>query len=415
MSLKKKSIIGFSAAFIVIIISIVFGRNSLTGSKIHTVKKGVFESAISVKGEIQGKNPILIRIPDDLKERDLRIREFAIKDLIDEGTKVKKGDWIATLDVGSITQRIQENNDDLEMRKADFNDAKIDTTIELTNLREEIKEFKFELEYKELELEQSKYESPAFQRKAKVAYNKTVRQLEKKKRDYELKKMDLRMRLRRIERRYNYYLRRDSLLKKAVVAAEITSPQDGIVMYAKLWGGRKLRVGDEISPWNPNIATIPDLSELISETYVEEIHVTRVEIGDSVEVTIDALPEKVFHGEIYKIANIGQELSGFESKVFNVLIEFVDSDPELKPAMTTNNKIITDHLEDVITIPRECLFSDNVTNYVFIKKSGKVWKKEVITGLENDEWVVIQSGLNEKDKILINAPQKIEEIAYITE
>jgi multidrug efflux pump subunit AcrA (membrane-fusion protein) len=186
-------------------------------------------------------------------------------------------------------------------------------------------------------------------------------------------------------------------------------------MYAKLWGGRKLRVGDEISPWNPNIAAIPDLSELISETYVEEIHVTRVEIGDSVEVTIDALPEKIFHGKIYKIANIGQELPGFDAKVFNVLIEITDSDAELKPAMTSNNKIITDHLEDVISIPRECLFSDNGTSYVFIKNSGKVWKKEVVPGLENDEMVVIDSGLNDRDKILMSAPQKMEEIDYLTE
>ena len=106
-----------------------------------------------------------------------------------------------------------------------------------------------------------------------------------------------------------------------------------MVIYARLWGGRKLRIGDDISPWHPTIATLPDLSVLISDTYVEEIHITKINTGDSARIMVDAIPGKVFNGVIYKIANIGQELPGFESKVFNVLIELIDNDPELKPAI----------------------------------------------------------------------------------
>lgn len=415
MSLKKKSIIGIAAASVVVILLIVLGGNSIKNSKTYVVKKGVFESEISVKGEIQGKNAILISLPDELKDRDMRIHEFQIKELIEEGTKVKKGDWIATLDIAAITQQIQENNDELETRRAEFNDAKIDSAIELTNLREELKEFKYDLEYKELELEQSKYESPAYQRKTKVAYNKTLRQMDKRRRDYELRKLDLKVRLRRIESRYNFYLRRDSLLKQATIAARIKAPQEGMVMYAKLWGGRKLRVGDFISQWNSTIATLPDLSVLMSETYVEEIQITKVELGDSVEVTIDAMPDKVFNGVIANIANIGQELPGFEAKVFRVLVELVDSDPNLKPAMTSNNRIIIDHIENVITIPRECLFSDNGTNFVYLKKSGKLWKKKIISGQENEKNIVVLSGLEEEDKILLVEPEKPQEIEYLEE
>ena len=125
---------------------------------------------------------------DDFKNRSLRIRELQIKDLIQEGTLVKKGDWVATLDIASINRQIEENNDDIEEDLADFEDAKIDSTIELTNYREEIKEFNFDLEYKALELEQAKFESLAFQRKAKVAYNKILRQMDAKLRNYERKK-----------------------------------------------------------------------------------------------------------------------------------------------------------------------------------------------------------------------------------
>ncbi|HKI88928.1 MAG TPA: efflux RND transporter periplasmic adaptor subunit [Draconibacterium sp.] len=412
MSVKNKSIIGIVVAVVAVIIIVLLGSNGFSGEKTYTVKKDNFESVISVKGEIQGKNAILISLPDILKKRDLRIYEFQIKDLIQEGTKVKKGDWIATLDIASITQQIQNNNDDLERRRAEFNDAKIDSAIELTKLREELKEFTYDLEYKEVELEQAKYESPAYQRKVKVEYNKTVRQMDKKHRDYQLKQLDLKVKTRRIEDRYDYYLRRDSLLKQAVVAARITAPKDGMIMYAKLWGGRKLRIGDYISQWNSTIATLPDMSVLVSETYVEEIQITKIAEGDSVEITVDALPDKKYAGEVIKIANIGQELNGIESKVFRVLIEIKGSNPELKPAMTANNDIILKNVSDVLTIPRECLFSQNGNDFVYLKKSGKIYKKKVIAGTENEEKIMIKQGLNENDKILFTPPKNAEEIDF---
>lgn len=415
MSLKKKSIIGIVAVSVIVVLAAIFGGKSLTAIRAYTVEKTNFESVITVKGEIQGKEAVLIALPDDLKNRDLRIHEYKIKDLIREGSLVKKGDWIATLDIENITQQIQSNSDETERHRVELNDAKIDSAIELKQLREEIEEFSYDLEYQKLELEQAKYESPAYQRKVNVAYNKTLRQMEKKKRDYELRKLHLRVRTKRIEDHYNWHLFRDSLLKKAVIAAEITAPQDGMVIYARVWGGRKLRIGDDISPWRPTIATLPDLSVLISDTYVEEIHITKINIGDSARITIDAIPGKVFNGIIYKIANIGQELPGFESKVFNVLIELTDNDPELKPAMTSNNNIIIKKIPDVLTIPRQCLFAGNDENYVYLRKSGKVIKRAVTPGPENDEEVVIRSGLQINDKVLMSEPEHFEQDSLSTQ
>jgi multidrug efflux pump subunit AcrA (membrane-fusion protein) len=411
MSSKKKSIIGIIAGSVIVILAIILGGKTLISDKVYTVQKTTFESVITVNGEIQGKEAVQIVLPEDLKNRDLRIHEYKIKDLIQEGSLVKKGDWIATLNIENITQQIQFNNDEIDRRRIALNDAKIDSAIELKRLREEIDEYSYDIEYRKLELEQAKFESPAYQRKVNVAYNKTFRQMEKKKRDYELRKMHLRVRTQRIEEFYNFYLHRDSLLKKAVVAAEIMAPQDGMVIYARLWGRRKLRIGDNISPWQPVIATLPDLSVLVSDTYVEEIHITKINLNDSVKITVDAIPGKVFNGVIYKIANIGQELPGFESKVFNVIIELIDNDPKLKPAMTSSNNIIVSKIPDVLTVPRECLFVKNNVNYVYVKKEGKIVRQPVTSGPENDKEVMIQSGLQVNDKVLLSEPEEFDEVS----
>ncbi|MCK5731061.1 MAG: HlyD family efflux transporter periplasmic adaptor subunit [Draconibacterium sp.] len=413
MVLKKRSIFFIGLAAVIILIIAFWGETKIIGSKLYSVKKTKFEFVIDSKGEIQGKNTVLIKLHNDFKNRSLRIRELQIKDLIQEGTLVKKGDWVATLDIASINRQIEENKDDMEEDLAEFDDAKIDSTIELTNYREEIKEFKFDLEYKTLELEQAKYESVAYQRKAKVAYNKTIREMDAKLRNYERKRMYLAVSVKRDERDYNYRLKRDSLLKEAIINATVTAPQDGMVMYTKVRGGRKIRVGDNISQWSPTIATLPDMSVAISETYVEEIDITKIAIGNIVNVTVDALPESKFTGIVTEIANIGQELTSFESMVFQVIIELDQSNLELKPGMTTSNNIIIDNMSNVLTVPRQCIYSENGINFVYIKTNRIIWKKKVVLGLENEKEYVIESGLAENDKIYFNAPENTEEILFI--
>ncbi len=412
MAFIKKRYIWIILAVIVAAVIFVFGGKSLISEKPYTVKSGFFELALNIKGEVRGKNAVVISLPDELKRRDLRIWQIKIKDMVQEGTVVKKGGWIATLDPAELNQQMQSNSQDLTKYMAELNDAKIDSAIQLTKLREELEEFKYDLAYKQLELEQAKYESPAYQRKKNVEFNRTIRQMDKKRRDYELNRLKLKVKTKRTEDKYNKYFVRDSLLKSALKACRVKAPKEGMVMYAKLWGGRKLRVGDQISRWMPTIATLPDMSVLVSETYVQEIDIMKIAVGDSVEIYIDALPNKNYSGIISKIANIGQELPGFDTKVFKVLIDMNENGKEIKPSMTTDNRIILTSLDNVIKIPRNCLFSDNGDKFVYFKSDGKIWKKKIVQGPENSEEIVINSGLNVGDKIMNKPPENAKEILF---
>lgn len=414
MAIKKKGLI-WIAITIFAIVAIIIGRSTISSHSYYTVKPGTFELTIDAKGEIQGKNALLITLPDVLKRRDLYIYQYKIKDIAQEGTSVKKGDWVATLDATEIKERLQSNKQDMEKRRAELNDAKIDSTIQLTQLREETGEFKFDLEYQKVELEQAKFESPAYQRKQQMQYNKILRQMDKKRRDYELKKLELKMRTQRIQDRFDRLAKRDSLLNLGMAATRVTVPKGGMIMYAKYWNGRKLKVGDYVSIWNPTIAVLPDMSVLVSETYIKEIDISKIAVGDSVKISIDALPEKTYKGTISKIANIGQEIPGYDTKVFRVFIDLEENDKQIKPAMTTNNNIVVEHLENVITIPRNCLYTTNGDAFVLLKKDGKIWKKRVEPGLENDEEMVINSGLEENDKILYSIPENLDELAFYGE
>ncbi len=410
--LKNKYLLISVLVIIIAGATVLVAKKVFTNDDVYTVRSGSFELSLNTKGEIQGKNAVVINMPDVLRKRELRLYQLQLKDLIAEGTEVKKGEWVATLDAATINQRIQSNSQQLAQARAELNDAQIDSTIQLTQLREELEEFSYDLEYKKLELEQSVYESSAYQRKKQAEYDKTVRMMEQKRRDLQLKRLDLKMKIQRIEEKFNRYSEHDRLLKQGLISCRITAPRDGIVMYAKQWNGSKLRVGDNISIWRPAIATLPDMSVLVSETYVQEIDITKIAVGDSALITIDALPGKNYTGTISKIANIGQELAGYDMKVFRVLIDLHEKDPAIKPAMTTDNKIVLQQLDDVVKIPREYLFGPADDHYVLIKKDGKMWKKKVVPGFDNDTEVTIESGLKENDKIYATLPPDAAEIPF---
>lgn len=413
MAILKNKYVIISVLIVVLIIIAVFTTKKIVSTEnMYKVRTGPFELSLNTKGEVQGKNAVIINMPDVLRKRELRLYQLQLKDLIEEGTEVKKGEWVATLDAATINQQIQSNSQQLAQARAELNDAQIDSTIQLTQLREELEEFSYDLEYKKLELEQSVYESSAYQRKKQVEYDQTIRMMEQKRRDLQLKRLELKMKIQRIEEKFDRYSEHDRLLKQGLIACRITAPKDGIIMYAKQWNGSKLRVGDNINIWRPAIATLPDMSVLVSETYVQEIDITKIAVGDSALISIDALPDKTYTGTISKIANIGQELSGYDMKVFRVLIDLHEKDPAIKPAMTTDNNIVLQKLEDAIKIPRESLFGSHGKHYVLIKKEGKIWKKAVVPGFENDTEVTIVSGLTENDQIYTLLPPDSSDIPF---
>ena len=105
---KQKKIIFASAGFVLLLAVIVVIVKINRASGVYKVKRDKFEAIISTKGEIQSEKAVLITLPDIIGDRKLEIWDCQIKDLIPEGSIVKKGDYVAQLDQGRIKQ-LKEN------------------------------------------------------------------------------------------------------------------------------------------------------------------------------------------------------------------------------------------------------------------------------------------------------------------
>jgi len=415
MAAKRKYIFIGGGLFIAIVIlaSICFTRSSVKSSKYYEVKKGRFEAVLSCKGEINGLVATVIRAPKILGDRDLRLWQMKILDLTQDGKNVKKGDFIIQLDASQVVSGMREQQQELERELADLNNAKIDSAVRLTERREDIKNATLDLEYNKIDLEQSVYESEAYQRKAQMAYQKAENSIEKKQRDYLLEQNRLKTRVARSARGVERSQQQIEKFQQAMAAARITAPKDGIVIFGKSWDGKKYSKDDNVSTYEfaPPIAKLPDMSSVISEIYVKEIDISKINVGDSVRVTFDALAGVMIKGSIKTIARVGESHKDFDMKVFKVIIHLDNTHEGLKPAMNSNNDIVLAKLENVISIPIISVFRENGAKYVYLKTPEGSVKQKIKTNLENEEFVLVEEGLKEGDKVLLEPPLEKVELA----
>ncbi|MDH5396706.1 MAG: efflux RND transporter periplasmic adaptor subunit, partial [Cyclobacteriaceae bacterium] len=186
----------------------------------------------------------------------------------------------------------------------------------------------------------------------------------------------------------------------------IMAPESGMVIYQRDWRGQKLGVGASISSWDMTVATLPDLTQMVSKTYVNEIDIRTVKAGQEVMIGLDAFPDKKLTGKVMEVANIGEQKPNTDSKVFQVLIEVNEADTTLRPAMTTSNTIISEVVSEVLFVPLEAVHSQGDSlSYVIVKEGISFKKQEVELGKSNANEIVINRGLAEGNELYLSIPE----------
>lgn len=390
---------------------LLFFINSLFSRKVSDdvftrVEKGDFEIAVSAAGELIAQNSLDIFGPEMAAGRDIRSTQIRIQDLVPEGTIVRKGDYIATLDRTELSNNLKDAYENLTRLRTNFEVKLLDTAVVLNGLRDAIRNQEFTVDEAALKFNNSKYEPPTVIRQAEINLDQAKRVLEQRKRSYTRvvaqNKTDItnqKFWLSRMERRVKD-------LEDVLAGFTVIAPGNGMVIYKKEWRGNKRKAGSMINPIDRVVATLPDLSVMISKIFVNEIEVAKIKKGQPVEVGVDAFPGKLYKGTVTFIANIGENLPNTSDKVFEVQVRLDGTDPMLRPSMTTNNKIILKRINDAVFIPIECIQA-GVDSIPFVYRKNKV-RQVVVTGEANDKNMVIEKGLEPGTQIYLGNPEKPE-------
>lgn len=402
---KQFSLIFIALVGLILLIWFISGSEKNTASSVEvSAKKGTFKITVTTTGELEARSSEKIFGPSPTLLREARIWQLKIDDIIPDGTIVDSGDYVAQLDRTELTNKLKDQEIDIEQFQNNFTKTQLDTTMELRATRNELINLRYALEEAQIAVDQSIYEPPASQRQVQIEFDRAGRSLDQAERNYSLKYEKAVANMSEVatalKKKQSEYAKFIELSREFTIRA----PKSGMVIYQRDWDGKKRGIGSSISSWENVVATLPNLKEMITKTYINEIDISKVKIGQLVEIGVDAFPEKRFTGQVIEVANIGEQLRNSNARVFEVKIEVNEYDSIIRPAMTTKNTIITEVIEDVVYVPLEAINTLDSIRFVYTANR----RQQVVAGKANENEIIIRYGLNEGDLVRLTPPEKPE-------
>ena len=407
---RKKQIIYGSIALVVlwIIASIIWNKREkpIPVTTETAIRKTIVQT-VSATGKIQPEVEVKIS-PEVAGE----IIELPVED----GMRVKKGDLLLKIKPDSYKALLEQQEAAISAAKA-------------TNLQQKATMLKTEHDFKRAE--------DLFNKKliSEQEYNAAQAADDVAKNTYESS-------LHEIERaQAGSSQARDQLSKTTIY-----SPIDGTITILNSKLGERLVATGQFA--GTEVMRVADLGHMESRVDVNENDVVNVKLGDKAEVKIDAYGDRKFNGTVYQIGNTGKTTgAGTQEEVtnFEVKIRIEDHDVVLKPALSCTADIHTNEMKDVVAVPMQAVTirtgesnlspeeiekkrqkvtqrdkGDNNAEFVneraekaaqkeereklvkvvFLKKGNKAQMAKVTTGISDDTYTEIKSGIQAGDEVI---------------
>ena len=398
---RKRFLYGVAAVFVALAVWFILIKPEQDTALVQP-RYGLFRLTVETTGELRAKHALLIYGPD--RTRKAGLSHLTIQRLLPEGTRVKKGEVIAELDRSEIRSSIQNAQHRLGQAEAHYTQTQPDTALTLSKVRDQLVALRYTKETALLRKKETVYEPRATQRSAAIYFERAKRAYLQALNHYHIQVQQAQTRMRQAQMRRRQYRQIYQDLLQLEQAFTVRAPDNGMLIYHRDWRGRKFTTGSTISSWNPVVATLPDFSVMESVTYVDEVDVLKVGVGQPVEINLDAVPGKLFMGTVTRVANMGEQQLGSEAKLFEVIIEIARSDSTLRPAMTTGNTIIIAEIPNALQIPIACIHTKGALHYVFLKERTRIYRQEVRLGRNNEEEAIVEAGLDEADRLYLSLP-----------
>jgi HlyD family secretion protein len=386
---KRKKFIIISAvsllAALIIIASLTSQREKSVRVTVEKTSSHDLTSIISASGEVKPKKNI--NISAHVPGRIIKIGVF-------EGQMVKAGDFLLKLDSTQYEAYTERDRALIQSYRSQFIQSEARMKMEQNNYERQKQLFDSQLVSQE-QLETAKVQFDIARAEVQ-AFRHQIQQAE----------ASLKSTL-------------DNLSKTVY-----NSPIDGIITSLRVEEGEVAVIGTLNNPGTV-LMTIADLSEMEVEVEVDETDVVRVELGQSAEVKVDALPNQVLEGTVTEVGSSAipkLTYSQEESRDFQVTITLSDPPNTLKPGLSASADIITAEKKGVLAIPISALVikekeSDKTSEKeeveeegVYIIENGRAKFQPVTKGIMGGLLIEISAGLEEGQEVIVGPYNSLREL-----
>ncbi len=405
---------------------------------LHEVSRNDFELIINERGTVESSGSTEIR--SEVQSNNAGV---AILRIIEEGSKVKEGDFLVELDSSPLlTQRtlqlVKVNTAEAAAVEAknNYETAVIDKEqYEQGLFVQEKQTIESEIFVKEEDLSRAK-EYLKYSKKLATKGYVDVLQLQadafavdKSAKELEAAKTKLRVledytRLKEVktkesaiviakakweslENNHQVELAALADIEDQITKCRIYSPIDGVVTYAhennRRGDGFMVEEGAMVRE-RQVIIRLPDITKMQVEVMINEALVQFVREGMPVSVKPVGTENLVLQGRVERVNQYAEPENWRRSNVkdYKAIISILDASDRVKSGMTVAVSINSMFVPNVLQTPVETLYAHGDKTYCFIDKAGELIAQEVAVGLTNDRFIVVESGLAENDQVVMN-------------
>ena len=365
---------------------------------LYTVQRGAFDDVLQVEGFTESMGSISLTCPPDV--------DGTIEYLIESGTMVKKGDTLCIIEDVSIEERYDDWQLSLENSYADLEATKANARMELALLEAQVKTNDAETLIARLDSIQLLYLSPTERRIKELQLEQAAIRRARLTKQLDAQKVILQADIKKIESQISQRERRLESQRKLLESLIICAPKDGLAIRARRWSwsSETWNIGDNV--WNGRaVVTMPAIDSVKVLIYAQETEYKRIEVGDSVEYTFDAMPNNRAWGRITRLSPMGlKRTEGSEVKTFEVEASVDSLLQPLDPGLSVNCRIFLQHVPDTLVIPTVCVYQRDSMNVVYVRKGKKYEEREVQLSITTPRSSVVAGGVGEGEQITLIKP-----------
>ena len=366
----------------------------------YAVERSVYEDVLIIDGYTESVNSVNIHCP--------RHVDGTIVSIVETGTHVKKGDVVCVIEDAGVANNYERWTLDLESAYAELEKLKASQRLESALLEAQVRNNEAESLLAGVDSIQMLYMSPAERRTKELQLERAAIERDRLLKKVEGTKTIQKIDVMRIEKRIDWIKRCLEDERKKMESLTIRAPRDGVAVRAKRWpwGSATWTIGDNV--WNGRVVvTLPDFDEMKVLIYAQETEYKRLQMGDSIMYTFDAMPENRGWGRITKLAPVGKEhTEGSQVKTFEIEASIDSLLAPIEPGLSVRSHIYLKHIPDTIVVPTISIFDKDSLKVVYVRKGNKYEEREVTLGLGSPVVTIVSGGLSEGEHIALIKPNR---------
>jgi HlyD family secretion protein len=198
-------------------------------------------------------------------------------------------------------------------------------------------------------------------------------------------------------------------IKEQIAKCTIVAPEAGQVVYANTFsgfGGGSEFVVEEgaLVRENQVLIRLPDPNKMQVKANVNESRISMIRAGMSVSIEFDAIRGRKFRGRVTRVNQYAEPTSWRSGNIreYATFIQIIDPPEDVRSGMSAEVRILAEQHDEVLQLPVQALYETR-GRFFCLMKDGDRWEtREIQVGSSNDSYMIIQSGLEEGDRVVLN-------------